>query len=453
MTVSRFLPAQHLSSRAALVLVAALALGACDTFNDLISPSDDPPLPGERISVLALEQQLEADPRIAGLQVVLPAPYVNDSWAQPGGFPDNVLHHLDASEVLARVWRVNAGQGSTGDGRLTAPPIIADGRAYVLDAEGSVRAFDATTGNRLWAVDLTPEDADSEEGFGGGIAYDAGAVFVATGFGTVVALDATTGEQFWVHNGGTPFRAAPSAVGGRVFAISFDNQIVALAQATGDVLWTHSGIQETAGILGSPSPAVSGDTLVVPYSSGEVFALRVENGQEIWNDTLTRVLSNTALANISDIAGRPVIDRDRVFAVSHAGRMVAIDIRTGERAWTRSISGVQTPWVAGDFIFLVTTSAEVIALSRRDGRIKWVTQVSRFEDEEDRDGAISWSGPVLVGDRLLLASSTGNALALSPYTGEVLGDIEIPDGSFIAPVVANKTVYILTDGADLLAFR
>jgi len=442
-----------LNTRIATVLMLGISLTACDTINDLISPSDDPPLPGERISVLTLEQQLEADPRIAGLQVILPAPYVNANWAQPGGFPDNVLHHLDAPDAIAEVWSADAGAGSSGDGRLTAPPIAADGRVYVLDAEGGVRAFDAESGTRLWAVDLTPEDADSEEGFGGGIAFDAGALFVATGFGTVVALDASSGEEFWTYNGRTPFRAAPSAVGGRVFAISFDNQITALAQATGEVLWTHQGIQETAGILGSPSAAVSGDTLIVPYSSGELFALRVENGQEIWNDTLTRTLSNTALANISDIAGRPVIDRDRVFAISHAGRMVSIDIRTGERVWTRSLSGVQTPWVAGDFIFLVTTSAEVLALSRRDGRIRWVTQMPRFTDPDDREGSISWSGPVLVGDRLLLASSTGEARAVSPYNGETLGEIDIPRGTFISPTVANKTVYILTDAAELLAFR
>lgn len=447
MTVTARIP------RLGLIVATALVLAGCETIGGWINPAEDPPLPGERISVLTLEQSLEADPRLAGLSVVLPAPYVNETWAQPGGFPDNVLHHLDAGDALSEAWSVDAGAGSTSDGRLTAPPIVASGRIYVLDAEGGVRAFNSQTGARLWAVDLTPEDEDSDKGFGGGIAYDAGAIFAATGFGTVVALDATTGERLWVHEGGTPFRAAPAAVGGRVFAISFDNQMVALAQADGRVLWTHSGIQETAGILGSPSPAVSGGTVVVPYSSGEVFALKVENGQEIWNDSLTRVLTNTALANISDIAGRPVIDRDRVFAVSHAGRMVAIDLRTGERVWTRSISSIETPWVAGDFIFLVTTSAEVVALSRRDGRIRWVTQVRRFRDEEDREGPIAWSGPVLVGDRLLLASSNGEAVALSPYTGDVLGEIEIPRGTFIAPIVANRSVYVLTDSAELLAFR
>ncbi len=437
----------------AFLVLPALVLGGCETIDDIIGAPEDPPLPGERISVLTLEQQLEADPRIASLQVVLPAPYVNETWSQPGGYPDNVLHHLEAGDSLAEAWRSDAGTGSSDRGRLTAPPIIAEGKIFALDAEGGVRAFEAATGARLWAVDLTPEDTDEEDGFGGGIAYDEGSIFAATGFGTVVALDAASGEQRWVYDAGTPFRAAPSAVGGRVFAITFDNQAHALAQADGSVLWTHQGIQETAGILGSPSPAVSGDVVVMPYSSGEVFALRVENGQEVWNDTLTRVLTNTSLANINDIAGRPVIDRDRVFAVSHAGRMVAIDLRTGERVWTRALSSVQTPWVAGDFIFAVSTSAEVIAMSRRDGRIRWVTQLQRFRDEEDRRGAIAWAGPVLVGDRLLLVSSGGEAVALSPYSGERLGTIEIPEGAFISPVVANSTVYVLTDDARLLAFR
>ena len=440
-------------ARAGVAMAIALALAGCETIGDWLGPGEDPPLPGERISVLSLEQALEADPRIADVPVLLPAPYVNAAWAQPGGYPDNALHHLEAADGLALAWSQAAGAGSSSDGRLTAPPIVADGRIFVLDAEGTVHAFDADVGTRLWSVDLTQEGEDREEGFGGGLAYDMGGLFAATGFGTVAALDAQSGTRLWVYEGGTPFRAAPSALGGRVFVITFDNQALALAQADGSVLWTHTGIQESAGILGSPSAAVSGGTVVVPYSSGELFALKVENGQEIWNDTLTRVLSNTSLADISDIAGRPVVDRDRVFAISHAGRMVAIDLRTGERVWTRTISGVQMPWVAGDFVFVVSTSAEVVALSRRDGRIRWVTQLPRFRNEEARRGPIAWAGPVLVGDRLLLASSTGDALSISPYDGQIIGATDIPEGTFIAPIVANRTVYFLTDDAELLAFR
>jgi len=44
--------------------------------------------------------------------------------------------------------------------------------------------------------------------------------------------------------------------------------------------------------------------------------------------------------------GRPVIDRGLVFANSHAGRLVAIDIRTGERVWTIDVGGTHVKALA-----------------------------------------------------------------------------------------------------------
>jgi outer membrane protein assembly factor BamB len=181
--------------------------------------------------------------------------------------------------------------------------------------------------------------------------------------------------------------------------------------------------------------------------------LRVANGTAVWSDSLTRTGNLTSLSELNDIAGRPVIDRDRVFAISHSGRMVSIDLRTGERAWTRDIGGVQTPWVAGDYLFVITNDQELLALSRRDGRIRWIAPMPRWKDPKDKEGPILWSGPVLVSDRLVLVSSTGDAASISPYTGEVLGRIGLPDGALIAPVVADETLYVLTDDAALLALK
>ncbi|HAD25462.1 MAG TPA: pyrrolo-quinoline quinone, partial [Alphaproteobacteria bacterium] len=47
-----------------------------------------------------------------------------------------------------------------------------------------------------------------------------------------------------------------------------DNQLYVLAADDGRILWTHQGLVESAGVLGSAAPAVSGDTVVVPFTSG-----------------------------------------------------------------------------------------------------------------------------------------------------------------------------------------
>ena len=142
-----------------------------------------------------------------------------------------------------------------------------------------------------------------------------------------------------------------------------------------------------------------------------------------------------------------------VLAISHSGRMVAIDERRGARAWDIDLGGIEMPWVAGDFVYVVTTDAQVVCVTRRDGRIRWVRQLPRFEDPEDLEDPIQWVGPVLAGDRLITAGSNGQAMAISPYTGEILGEIELSGAPAVTPVVADNTLYFLIDDATLVALR
>lgn len=446
-------PKQLKLAAVSLVLASTLSLGACETFDQFITPGTKVDVRGERISVLPKAAAIEADPKLAGLAVVLPKPSVNAEWPQPGGFPDNAMHHLSASGKLDEQWNSGIGSGSTSSTRLTASPIVADGKVFVLDSEVQVSAYNSKNGDRLWRVDLTPDDEDSEEGFGGGLAFDGGKLFVSTGFGFVSALDAGSGKELWRRTATVPFRAAPVVNGGRVFVATQENQLLALAEDDGRVLWDHRGIAESAGILGSNSVAVSGDMVVVPYTSGELFALNVRNGKAAWSDTLARTGGLTPLSALADISGRPVIDRGMVFANSHAGRLVAVDIRTGERVWTIDVGGTQRPWVAGDYLYVITDDAQVLCVRRADGRIRWIHQLDAYRNVEARKGAVSWSGPVLVSDRLLILSSEGYAISMSPYTGEVLGQVDIPDKAFIAPVVADNWVYILTDDGTLTALK
>ncbi|HEY8950298.1 MAG TPA: PQQ-binding-like beta-propeller repeat protein [Rhizomicrobium sp.] len=467
------------SFRVALCLAALVALSGCgvvDSVQDLtsgwFSSAKKSNIKGTRISIMALDESLKPDPTLADTPVVLPPPYRNPEWPEPGGYASNAMYHLEAGGPLATAWQQDAGKGSDSESRLTAAPIVANGRVYVLDSESHVFVYDAKTGNPVWDKELAPKGGegsfwnsasfglfgqdttiDPSKGFGGGIAYDDGKLFASTGFGSVIALDANSGKQLWKVDFDVPIVNAPTANGGRVFVSSQDNHFYALAQADGRKLWDHQGITESAGILESTSAAVAGEYVVVPYSSGELFAIRVTNGRVAWSDMLTRTGTTTALSELDDIAGRPVIDRDMVFAISHSGLMVAINLNSGERVWTRDIGGIQTPWAAGDFVYVLTTDAELLCLSRKDGKVKWMHQLPRWEDPDSRDNPIVWAGPVLVSDRLIVVSSNGYAESISPYTGELKGRVEIPDGSYIPPVVANGTLYLLTNGAQLVALR
>ena len=428
--------------------VLLLALAACGSW---FGESDNPPLPGERLPVLTYQDRLEPDSRIADLAVRLPRPMVNTDWPQAGGVPNHAMHHLAAGGELGQLWDADIGEGSSDEAVLLAQPVVDGGRIFAMDVEASIGAYDAETGETIWQTRLESEDDDGT--LGGGIAFDGGRLYATTGFAEVAALDAASGKIIWRRRLSNPMRSAPTVHDGRVFVVTIANELFALNTADGKTLWSHSGLSEVAGLVGGASPAVDAGIVIAPFTSGEVVALRVENGRVVWSDTLTALRRTDPVTSLAHVRGRPVIDRGWVFVVGNSGRMVAIDLRTGNRLWEKTIGGVHEPWVAGEFVFVVSNNSELICLSRRDGRVRWIRPLQRFEDEEDREDPIRWAGPVLAGDRLLVAGTNGQVWAVSPYTGKLLGWIEVPGPVLIAPTVANQTVYLLTDDAELIALR
>jgi len=330
---------------------------------------------------------------------------------------------------------------------------VADGKVFALDVSTRVSAFAADTGKSLWSTELAPESEEDDGHIPGGLAYYKGRVYITTGFGDVIAVDANTGEEVWRVYVRSPIRSAPTVRNGRVYVLTLDSRLLALRVDTGETLWTHAGVGEVASLLGGGSPAVDDGVVIVPFASGELVALTADSGKLIWSDSLTSVRRTDSVSTLSHIRGNPIIDRGRVFAVSHGGVMASFDLKTGQRVWDRELCGIGNPWVAGDYIFMLTTEDEIACLSRDDGRIFWVRGLPRFEDPEDREDPIVWTGPVLASDRLIVTGSQGEAWAISPYSGELLGTIEMPDAVSVPPVIAGGTVYFLADNADIVAYH
>jgi len=443
-----------LVSRFAIVVVSATALSACSIFSGS-SKKDQKYDDGgrERIAIISATQGVEADPAIAGVAVAIPRPYRNNNWSQAGGNSPHDVQHLELGAQLNQVWRNDIGRGNESYERLIAGPVAGNGMVYAVDTRGTVTAVSLDSGRDVWQAELDDPEERSDVGYGGGAALYGDKLFVTSGFGFVVALDASSGRELWRYAGDVPFRGAPTAAENRVFAVTHDNQMLALDPETGELLWEQVGIAENAGMLGAASPAYDGATLVTALSSGELIAMRGTNGRILWQDALTSSRRLTPLATLTDIDGNPVISGGKVYAISHAGRMVSIDMRSGERSWEADIAGVSTPWLAGDFAFITTVDGQIACIALADGRIRWVTQLQRFMNQKKRKGLIKWNGPILAGDRLLVTSSHGYALSVSPFTGDVLSGVELPNGTSTSPIVVDGKFIILTDSGELVAYQ
>jgi len=191
------------------------------------------------------------------------------------------------------------------------------------------------------------------------------------------------------------------------------------------------------------SPAVDGDMVVVPYPYGEIIAYNITAKRSAWVESLSRTRGGSSLSSLSDPA-RPVIDRGIVFAVGNSGRMIATELKTGERLWTKTVYGRQMPWPAGNLVYVVDTNGVLMALTRKQGKVRWLTELPRTS---------SWSGPVLAGGRLWLASAEGVMVSVDAKTGSIMSQRNLKTPVFIAPIVASGRMYVLTDKARLLALN
>jgi len=456
-----------------VVAAASLLLSGCAVFDTIggwfSSSGKKSNLRGVRIPVMSLDSELKVDATLAKEPVVLPPPYRNPDWPQPGGYASNAMYHLAAPGRLRQAWEQDAGKGSDTDSHLISTPIVAGGLIYALDAEAHIWVFRAGDGHPVWNRRLAPKNGtdlptlwgllgkantiDPPQGAGGGVAYDDGKIFVTSGFGVLRCMDAKSGRDLWQKDLKMPIVNAPVVNGGRIFVSTHDNRLYAMAETDGRTLWEHQGIAEAQGMLASTNVAVSGETVIVPYTSGELFALRVQNGQVGWSDVLSRTGHVTALSQLDDIAGRPVIDRGQVYAISQSGLMAAFSVNTGERLWSRDIGGINAPWAAGDYVYVLDNANRVICLTRKEGRVRWMHQLPQYENPDKKSDPIIWAGPVLVSNRLIVTSSNGYAEAISPYDGKLTGRVEIPAATTISPIVANGTLYLYTSDAELVALR
>lgn len=438
-------------SRVAMVLALALAASGCGVFKK--GKAAGTPVLGNRIAVLTGEGDVTVDPATTAMPMNLPAPAANSDWTQSGGNPTHSMGQVALGARPARAWVVQAGRGSSLTARLASPPIVAGGRVFTMDTLGVVRAFDARTGSQVWASQTPTEKGGTASLYGGGIAYDQGRVYATNGLGFVAALDERNGGIIWKVRPGGPLRGAPGVGNGGVYVISQDNQIYSLKEEDGSTNWSQAATLEIAGVFGSASPAVGQGTVVAGFSSGELNAYRYENGRQVWQDALQRTSIRTSVSSLNDIDADPVIDSGQVIAVGQGGRMVALDLITGQRQWELNIAGIDTPWVAGDWIYVVTDQAKLICVYRQNGHIRWITQLPQFVKAKAKKGEIDYSGPVLAGGRLVVTGSNGALIYVDPTTGSFQSQVNLGAPVSLSPVVANSTLYILDDRGRLSAFR
>ncbi len=442
------------TSKFLIAISLAALLTGCSTIKGITGGKEEKTTPtiGKRIDILGTEADSKADANLTNISVILPPAQSNADWAQPGGNASKAIGHVELGQGLVRTWTASIA-GGTNRARLGASPVVSGGKLFAVDTDGQVVAFDATSGARLWrsAMDIKKDGRPSA--FGGGASADGDMVYATNGVGDVSAIKAATGEILWQKRPAGPLRGAPTLSNGNLYVMTQDNQIYALRATDGNTEWNDSGPVGISGIFGVGAPAAAQGTVIAGYSTGELAAYRYENGRSLWNDSLSRTAMSTSVSTLTDIDANPVIDRGRVYALGQGGRMAAYELVTGQRIWEINIAGITTPVVAGEWVFVMTSDAKLLCVQRASGKIRWISQLQRYKKEKKKTGAITWRGPVLAGNRLVIASSEGEVWSVATEEGAATQVFKSKGSISVSPIVAGNMLYLLDDGGKISAFR
>lgn len=335
----------------------------------------------------------------------------------------------DALEVR---WRFSTGA------KVEQTPVAEDGRIFVANRSGEVFAI-GSDGSRLWTkqffetVKNPPPDAKPRaEAIDAPLAVFQGTLLVAAASGTLYALDAATGNERWRAAIDGTFLGTPNFVDGTPGMILGINQSDASLHAfdakTGAALWTSESIDRCDG-----SPGVGKDFVVYGSCAAALHVIGTAEG---------KLLRSIDIDGDSQVAGGVAVDGDSVFSGCRSGKILHVNVRTGQIAWINPAAQAEiftTPAVNAQWVVAASDDGKVFGVDRATGQTKWTV----------RPG-LKPKSPVLAGDRVFL-SAQGSLYMLSLSDGHTLWSAEAGD-EISSPAVAFGLVLVAGDDGAVTAF-
>ncbi len=379
--------------------------------------------------------------------VVLPEPKLIKDWSQSYQNTSNHSFHFLSQTNLKKQWKIKIGKGKSKLGPFIAKPIVYKNIIFTVDNRSKIEARNSEQGDLIWTK-FFDEEKKEKIYFTGGLAANNDILFITTGIGNIYALNYSDGSLIWKKNILTQISAPPVVNKQKVFVTTDDNQLIVFDANNGDEIWDHSGNIENVSIVGGVNPAIKNGIVYVTYSTGEIYALNENNGSIQWYENLVdTVLFGEGL--ITDIQSPPVIFEDKLYVASFSGQFVVFNLIDGKRNWELNLSTINPIVISGDYIFLIDTENKLYCIEKSAGKIIWVVQLKKIQKKQ----LLSWVGPMLSSHKLVIASSEGKIISLSPYNGKILSISDEKESITISPIHAGTYIYFLTENGELIAYK
>lgn len=326
-------------------------------------------------------------------------------------------------------WQSNVGYQGT-DMLL---PALTKNAVYSASGNGSLTRLDRTTGKQVWQI---PTGITVS----GGVASGDGTVLVGGDKGDVLAYD-EDGKLRWKSLVSSEVLSVSQVADGIVMVRSGDGRIAGLNAADGKRVWVYERSTPALVVRSHAGVAIQRGVAYAGFAGGKITAIRIKDGEVLWEAQVSQPSGNTELERISDVTSDPVVDDEQVCAIAFQGRVACFDPAQGSPLWNRDISSDKGMMMLRKYLYLSDTNGSVIALDKTTGSTTW------------KNGELSLRGvtaPYALEKFVVVGDFEGYLHGLNREDGKFAARTQLDGGAIVAaPIELDGGLLVQTRGGDI----
>jgi outer membrane protein assembly factor BamB len=204
----------------------------------------------------------------------------------------------------------------------------------------------------------------------------------------------------------------PVVSGSNIIVADREGVVQARNLTTGDKIWSTDTQLSLSGGAG-----LGNGIVVFGSSNAQVIALNLENGEIIWNSTVS-----------GEVLATPLVIKNKVIVRTTDGAISGLDDKTGGKLWNYehnvpalTIRGISAPLAVNDKVIAGYDNGKLIALDLANGKFAWETSIAIPKGRSEVDRLVDLDvDPIEINDVVYIASYRGGLSAVSASDGDTM---------------------------------
>lgn len=320
------------------------------------------------------------------------------------------LTELQTLPQIKPLWQAKLSESKT----AVFLPVYDNGALYAADEDGRLVKLDPATGREIWRVETKSQ-------LSGGVGLGGGMILLGTYKGEVLAFD-ESGNALWQSRVPSEILSPPQVDNGIVVVRTGDSRLYGLNATDGKQIWSYQGVAPPLTVRSFVGVSIARGGVFAGFPGGKLMALDLSTGNVGWEAAVSQPHGVTELERMTDISSLPIVDENQVCAVAYRGRAACFEIFSGNQIWARDASSSAGMVIDNNHVYISEDHGTVAAFDKSSGAAVW---------KRGKLGSRKLSALMIAkGAKLIVGDDQGYVTLINRQDGSLLGRAST-DGSVI----------------------